>query len=42
VLTQQSAIERARRDRSPQEMISGMVERLRLYESGKPYREVAP
>jgi TPR repeat protein len=42
VLTQQSAIERAKKDRSPQAMIAGMVERLRLYESGKPYREIAP
>lgn len=42
VLTQQSAIDRAKRERSPQEMITGMIERLRLYESGKPYREVMP
>ena len=42
VLTQQSAIDRARRERSPQEMITGMIERLRLYERGEAYREVAP
>jgi hypothetical protein len=42
VVVQQSAIDRAKRDRSPQEMIAGMIERLRLYESGKPYREIAP
>jgi TPR repeat protein len=42
VLTQQSAIDRAKRERSPQETISGMVERLRLYERGEPYREIAP
>lgn len=40
VLTQQSAIERARRERRPQEMIDGMTERLRLYERGQAYREV--
>lgn len=42
VVTQQSAIDRAKRERGPQEMITGMMERLRLYEVGKPYREVAP
>jgi hypothetical protein len=42
VVTQQSAIDRAKREQRPQAMITAMIERLRLYESGKPYREVAP
>lgn len=42
VVTQQSAIDRAKRERRPQEMITGMMERLRLYERGEPYREVGP
>jgi len=42
VTTQMSAIDRAKRERRPEEMISGMTDRLRLYEVGKPYREEAP
>ncbi len=41
VQTQQSAIDRAKSERRPQDMISGMIERLRIYERGEPYREVA-
>jgi TPR repeat protein len=42
VVTQLSAIERAKRERSPQEMLEGMMERLKLYERGQPYREIQP
>jgi TPR repeat protein len=42
VVTQLSAIDRARRERRPQEMIDGMVARLKLYERGEPYREIQP
>jgi TPR repeat protein len=42
VVTQLSAIDRAQGERRPQEMISGMEDRLRLYQRGEPYREVAP
>lgn len=42
VVTQLSAIERAKRDRSPQQMIEGMMARLKLYERGQPYREIQP
>ena len=42
IVTQLSAIDRARRERRPQAMIDGMVARLKLYEGRKPYREVTP
>ena len=42
VVTQISAIDRARRERRPQAMIDGMVARLKLYEGRKPYRESRP
>ena len=42
VLTQLSAIERARRERRPQAFIDSMVARLKLYEGRKPYRESSP
>jgi TPR repeat protein len=42
VLTQLSAIDRARRERRPQAFIDSMVARLKLYEGRKPYRESSP
>lgn len=42
VVTQLSAIDRAKRENRPQRMIDGMMERLKLYEGRKPYREVQP
>jgi TPR repeat protein len=42
VVTQISAIERAKRESRPQEMIAEMMARLRLYESRQPYRELKP
>lgn len=42
VVTQLSAIDRAKRERRPQVMIEGMMSRLKLYERGEPYREPMP
>lgn len=42
VVTQLSAIDRARRERRPQAFIDSMVARLKLYEGRKPYRESPP
>lgn len=42
VVTQLSAIDRARRERRPQAFIDDMVARLKLYEGRKPYRESHP
>lgn len=42
VVTQLSAIDRARRERRPQQMIDGMLARLKLYQGRQPYREVQP
>jgi TPR repeat protein len=41
VATQLLAIESARRERRPPEMVTGMEERLQLYRNGQPYREEA-
>jgi TPR repeat protein len=42
VVTQLSAIERARRQPNSQAMVEGMEARLKLYERGEPYREIRP
>jgi TPR repeat protein len=42
VVTQISAIDRAKRERKPQPMIEGMMARLKLYERREPYREIQP
>jgi TPR repeat protein len=42
VVTQLSAIDRAKRERRPPAFIDGMVARLKLYEGRKPYRESHP